>query len=315
MSTICHLDSRYRNRVEYNNPSNFIVDVNQVRGWVGDKTVNSIRPHKSTRLVNFVYNIEIAQVIVPYKEEIISLPYIYVTFLSHKYTDNNIMNIIESKHSDAQFVCVFDKVIGYDGSVRITNANNSIDFDLAGLAFDVTIPNGNYANYTALATQIAASLNASGAAATWTVTYSTTTGIFTITCTRTGGAAIVVNIYWAAVFGIGSTIGFVTDDNIPNPTANPATLVGDNAVGLEAYSKWALYKCNHDQTYRFETFKDSVHFKLTDPDGVILNTVDTEPHTPFNPLEQVSATFKITPFVRDGDYDKQTETLYSSRAI
>jgi hypothetical protein len=64
------------------------------------------------------------------------------------------------------------------------------------------------------------------------------------------------------------------------------------------------FKCDQHQVMRFRR-KDPVMFRVTDRLGNVipLDLVDDGPDP--DPASQVMATFKITPYIIDGDYTNQ----------
>jgi hypothetical protein len=70
---------------------------------------------------------------------------------------------------------------------------------------------------------------------------------------------------------------------------------------------WIHYRCGMEQVMRFRK-NSEMQFEVSQRDGtpLPLDLVDTG-STP-NPLYQVMATFEITPYLNDGDYDNQNIT-------
>ena len=72
---------------------------------------------------------------------------------------------------------------------------------------------------------------------------------------------------------------------------------------------WIHYRCVMEQTMRFER-GDNVIFQVMSRDGSIIPNQDTAVGVPADPTKQILATFEITPYIRDGDYDNHmVETL------
>jgi hypothetical protein len=65
---------------------------------------------------------------------------------------------------------------------------------------------------------------------------------------------------------------------------------------------WIHYKCDMEQTMRFERGEPIV-LQITTRDGSVLPQLDTPPDQPPDPLKQNLITFEVTPYIRDGDYD------------
>jgi len=65
---------------------------------------------------------------------------------------------------------------------------------------------------------------------------------------------------------------------------------------------WIHYACRMEQTMRFKR-DDPVVFRVMTRDGSVLPNTDTlVPEDP-DPNKQILATFEITPYIRDGDYE------------
>lgn len=65
---------------------------------------------------------------------------------------------------------------------------------------------------------------------------------------------------------------------------------------------WIHYKCGMEQTMRFRR-KDPIKIQLTTRSGFTLPQQDTNVPIDPNPNKQTLATFELTPYIRDGDYD------------
>lgn len=91
----------------------------------------------------------------------------------------------------------------------------------------------------------------------------------------------------------------------------------DKIQGTPGNLAWIQYKCNMIQTYRLKV-DDSLKFRVYAPDGQTLPIVDTLPPEIEDPLmpnladptKQVSATFEVTPYFRDADYDNHFAVPY-----
>lgn len=86
------------------------------------------------------------------------------------------------------------------------------------------------------------------------------------------------------------TFDKIQNDNMGNPT-------------------WIHYKCGMEQVCRFG--RDSpIKFRVFDRNGVTLPLTDDLPPNPPNDLAQITTTFKITPYIKDGDYrNSLTDTI------
>lgn len=74
---------------------------------------------------------------------------------------------------------------------------------------------------------------------------------------------------------------------------------------------WIHYRCNMEQTMRFQR-KDQVIFQILTRNGQVLPSVDTIAPNPPDPLKQTLCTLEITPYIIDGDYDNHmSQTLGS----
>jgi len=72
---------------------------------------------------------------------------------------------------------------------------------------------------------------------------------------------------------------------------------------------WIHYRCNMEQTMRFERGAPIV-FQVTTRGGTILPSLDTVVPDPADPTKQTLCTFEITPYIRDSSYDNHmTSTL------
>lgn len=65
---------------------------------------------------------------------------------------------------------------------------------------------------------------------------------------------------------------------------------------------WLHYKCEMEQTMRFKR-DDIITFELTSRNGSTLPQNDNPPNEEPNSNVQTLATFEVTPYIRDGDYD------------
>lgn len=65
---------------------------------------------------------------------------------------------------------------------------------------------------------------------------------------------------------------------------------------------WIHFASTMDQVMRFSR-GDEIIFKVTTRDGTVLPNQDTTPPIAADPNKQILATFEVTPYIRDGDYD------------
>lgn len=67
---------------------------------------------------------------------------------------------------------------------------------------------------------------------------------------------------------------------------------------------WIHWKSTMEQTLRFAR-NYPVELQIRSRNGSILPQLDTNNDTEPNPFSQITCTFEITPYIRDGDYDNQ----------
>jgi hypothetical protein len=67
-------------------------------------------------------------------------------------------------------------------------------------------------------------------------------------------------------------------------------------------TKWLHYKCNFEQTMRFSR-DHPLEFEIRRQDGTTLVIADSALPLPPITARQVHATFEITPYIRDADFD------------
>ena len=65
---------------------------------------------------------------------------------------------------------------------------------------------------------------------------------------------------------------------------------------------WLHYRCNMEQTMRFDR-GEPVVFQITTRNGTVLPQLDNPPDQAADPSKQTLITFEVTPYIRDGDYD------------
>jgi hypothetical protein len=119
------------------------------------------------------------------------------------------------------------------GNFTLTTSNNLLYIN-DGSDKTVTMTVGNYATGTLLATQIQTQLNASSSG--WTVTYNTSTYLFTLTCSS------VATLRWSVTTNsIAETIGFVvTIDAFDPVTSDEARRHSHEFIDLDLVSRRAV---------------------------------------------------------------------------
>ncbi len=123
MANYFAVESIRRNRDEYPNPAEFIVEASQTQGWFRrSRTVRAVSQNPQTMSLDFVSAIEVKQVITPYKipdpppDPPVGAPstpysYLYLDIHSPTYNDQYIINTMGGANRDARFLLVRDKVI------------------------------------------------------------------------------------------------------------------------------------------------------------------------------------------------------------
>lgn len=123
MATFIELDSKFRDRTQFSNPAEFIVQAKQTSGWSSLlKDTVCVKNCNDRQLCNMLYCVELEYLILPNRivdsngttVTNISLdPYnnplhqtnnaIYISFGTEKYTDGNLIRTIGSVHKEAVF--------------------------------------------------------------------------------------------------------------------------------------------------------------------------------------------------------------------
>lgn len=118
MATFVDLDSILRDREIYPNPAYYQLSASQVKTWFrGARSIRSFPQDPNVRPLEFSTTVHVQYLIIPYEDEFAILPKLYVEFRSSEYKDIHLLQTIDGKHPDANFVCTFDK-LQYD-----TNGN------------------------------------------------------------------------------------------------------------------------------------------------------------------------------------------------
>jgi len=108
MSNYIHLDSTYRDRVTYPNPSEYQISYQQQQSWnAAPRTIHMINSQASIPSLNYsIMSIELKSVILPYSVFLLSQPVIYVDIHNTTtYPDMpNATYTLSNVNSDAKFV-------------------------------------------------------------------------------------------------------------------------------------------------------------------------------------------------------------------
>ena len=109
MSTFIDLDSIWRDREIYKNPADYQLSPKQVETWYTYPRSKRAHPQNANiKPLDFASSIVIKYLTIPYDDEIVKLPRVYVNFTSIKYKDIHLIHAIEGKQPEAKFICQFD---------------------------------------------------------------------------------------------------------------------------------------------------------------------------------------------------------------
>lgn len=112
MSNFINLDSIWRDREAYPNENSFEVSSKQVDTWFrSSRTVRTFSQNPNRRPLEFATTVNIKHLILPYTEDLVELPVIYVNFRSKKYNDIHLINAIYGKQPTAKFICTQHKIL------------------------------------------------------------------------------------------------------------------------------------------------------------------------------------------------------------
>lgn len=111
MATFVDLDSIFRDRESYPNPNNYQLSPKQVDTWFKRaRTVRAYPQNPNTQPLEFATTVNIKYLTIPYSEDVVELPRIYINFRSDKYKDIYLINAIDGKHHDSKFICLPERV-------------------------------------------------------------------------------------------------------------------------------------------------------------------------------------------------------------
>jgi len=273
MSTFVELDSTFRDREKYPSPADFTVDVNQLNGWfAAARTVRAYPQVTQTKQPEFATSVELTNLTLPYNDAFTNLERVYVDFHCKSHNDAFLVNTINGMNRDARFVVHFDK-IQYATTTTISPQTVVINTNIVNGSNVVNISQTSVSNFTPI--PIGTSV--------------TGTGI-------SGGTIV-------------SSVNNSTQLVLNQPaisTGNYNLSFTYNTTTIESVTPAFIhYKSAHDdQVMRFRR-NDSVIFRVFDNQGKTL-VIPGEPSSPdnlnINPMNQICASFNITPFTRDNDF-------------
>jgi hypothetical protein len=111
MSTFIDLASELRDREQFSNPAKFVVTESQQSSWFPNaRTVRAFPQQVSQRQMEAVTTVKLIHLVLPYQDDIIDTPIVYVHFHTQKYRDKSLISTISNNQPEATFVCEFDKV-------------------------------------------------------------------------------------------------------------------------------------------------------------------------------------------------------------
>ncbi len=111
MSSFIDLDSFWRDREAFPNPFKYNLQPSQVETWF--KFARSVRAHPQNANVQpleFATSVNIRHLTLPFNEDIVGLPRVYVNFRSQTYKDIHLISAIDGRQPNAKFICTFDKI-------------------------------------------------------------------------------------------------------------------------------------------------------------------------------------------------------------
>lgn len=117
-----------------------------------------------------------------------------------------------------------------DSSYVVNAYNRTFSVNDGVVTYTISLAQGNYST-TTLATEVQSKLNASGSIVTWTVTYNSTTGKFTISATGP------VTYAWATYPLCGKLLGFAS-------TVTNTTIVSDSVPNISTTRYYMLFLKN-----------------------------------------------------------------------
>lgn len=111
MSNFIMIDSVHRDRENYPNENDYELTPSQVETWFrASRSVRAYPQNASTQPLEFVTDLEILSLIVPYTIAMSKVPVVFVNFRSSTYKDIRLIATINGTLSDAKFACYFDKI-------------------------------------------------------------------------------------------------------------------------------------------------------------------------------------------------------------
>lgn len=112
MSSYIDLDSTVRDFETYPNPAEYRLSPDKLIGWSSfSRRVRSIAPNPSTQPLNFATSVSLLNIIVPFDEDFVTIPRLYVDFrTSSTLGSSNLISQIDGRNPDAIFVCVFERI-------------------------------------------------------------------------------------------------------------------------------------------------------------------------------------------------------------
>ena len=110
MSTFIVLDSSYRDRQQYPNPANYVVNDTQMSSWfLQGRSIRAFPAEIPNRQLEFVSTIKLLHFVLPYSITLSNIPIIYVDIHTQKYKDRSLVSTISNSQPLVKFVCEFDK--------------------------------------------------------------------------------------------------------------------------------------------------------------------------------------------------------------
>jgi hypothetical protein len=111
MASFINLDSIWRDREMYPNPSDYQLTPSQVESWFRSaRTIRAFPTNPNTQPLDFSMSVNIKHLILPYDDRIVNLPIIFMDFHSRRYNDIHLIQTINGRHPDARFICIPHKV-------------------------------------------------------------------------------------------------------------------------------------------------------------------------------------------------------------
>ena len=119
MSIYIDVDSQYRNVEQYPNPADFVIQADQMPGWgIQSKTVTMTSRNPALMAKNFLSDISLQSLIIPYDPLLSVMPRLYVEFYTKRDKSLDLLRTIGSIHRESVFSCTFDKYMLDDAGDR-----------------------------------------------------------------------------------------------------------------------------------------------------------------------------------------------------